>query len=111
MATVHLGRGPDGEVVAIKRLKPHLVAEPDVVKSFLDEARLSARVRHPNVVTTLDVVTHDEEVFLVMDYVEGVSLSSLFAHRRCPTRCPCAPISRSPFSWALSAVSTRRTRP
>ena len=77
MATVHLGRGPGGEVLAIKRLRPHLVTEPDVVKSFLDEARLSARVRHPNVVTTLDVVTHDEEVFLIMEYVEGVSLSFL----------------------------------
>ena len=77
MATVHLGRGPGGEVVAIKRLKPHLVAEPGVMASFLDEARLSARVRHPNVVSTLDVVTQDHEAFLVMEYVEGVSLTSL----------------------------------
>jgi serine/threonine protein kinase len=77
MATVHLGRGPGGEVVAIKRLKPHLVIEPEVVKSFLDEARLSACVRHPNVVSTLDVVTHDDEAFLVMEYIEGVSLALL----------------------------------
>jgi eukaryotic-like serine/threonine-protein kinase len=77
MATVHLGRGPGGEIVAIKRLKPHLLAEPEVVKSFLDEARLSACIRHPNVVSMLDVVTHDDEVFLIMEYIEGVSLSSL----------------------------------
>src|SRR5580700_8302251 len=85
MATVHLGRAPGrdasayatGSVVAIKRLRPHLASEPEVVKSFLDEARLSARVVHPNVVATLDVVTHDDEVFLVMEYVEGVSLASL----------------------------------
>jgi serine/threonine-protein kinase len=77
MATVHLGRGPGGEVVAIKRLKPYLAEEPGVVQWFLDEARLSARVRHPNVVATLDVVTHEGEVFLVMEYIEGVSLSFL----------------------------------
>jgi serine/threonine-protein kinase len=77
MATVHLGRGPGGDVVAIKRLKPHLVAEPDVVLAFLDEARLSARIRHPNVVSMLDVVTQDHEAFLVMEYVEGVALTSL----------------------------------
>jgi serine/threonine-protein kinase len=81
MATVHLGRGPGGEVVAIKRLKPHLVAEPDVVQSFLDEARLSACVRHANVVTTLDVVTHQDEACLVMEYVEGVSLAALVRAR------------------------------
>ena len=88
MATVHLGRGPAGEVVAIKRLRPHLLADPDVVKSFLDEARLSARVRHPNVVTTLDVVTHDGEVFLVMEYFEGVSLALLMRARATPGALP-----------------------
>jgi eukaryotic-like serine/threonine-protein kinase len=81
MATVHLGRGPAGEVVAIKRLRPHLTNEPDVVKSFLDEARLSARVVHPNVVATREVVTHDGEVFLIMEYIEGVSLAHLLRNQ------------------------------
>src|SRR5271156_3573768 len=83
MATVHLGRA-GGERVAIKRLRPHFLAEPDMVKSFLDEARLSARVRHPNVVATLDVVTQDGEVFLVMEYVDGVSLAALTRGRTSP---------------------------
>lgn len=91
MATVHLGRGPAGEVVAIKRLKPFLVAEPDVVRSFLDEARLSSRVRHPNVVATLDVVTHDDEVFLIMEYVEGVSLAFLLRARAAAGASPVPP--------------------
>jgi serine/threonine protein kinase len=81
MATVHLGRGPAGEIVAIKRLRPHLTNEPDVVKSFLDEARLSSRVVHPNVVATREVVTHDGEVFLIMEYVEGVSLAHLLRNQ------------------------------
>jgi serine/threonine protein kinase len=79
MATVHLGRlvGERGfsRTVAIKRLHPHLAMDPDFVGMFLDEARLAARIRHPNVVQMLDVVVRHDEVFLVMEYVEGESLS------------------------------------
>ncbi len=81
MATVHLARllGPVGfaRTVAIKRLHPHLSKNPDFVGMFLEEARLAARVRHPNVVATLDVVAEDGELFLVMEYVPGESLSRL----------------------------------
>jgi serine/threonine protein kinase len=81
MATVHLGRlvGEAGfsRTVAIKRLHAHFAMDPDFVAMFLDEARLAARIRHPNVVQTLDVVVQDGEVFLVMDYVEGESLAHL----------------------------------
>jgi tetratricopeptide (TPR) repeat protein/tRNA A-37 threonylcarbamoyl transferase component Bud32 len=83
MASVHLGRlsGPSGfgRVVAIKRLHPHLADDAHAVRSFIDEARLAARIRHPNVVSTLDVVEEDGEVFIVMDYVHGVALSKLLA--------------------------------
>src|SRR5512142_2997901 len=81
MATVHLGRllGPAGfsRTVAIKRLHPQFAKDPEFVSMFLDEARLAARVRHPNVVPTLDVVATDGELFLVMDFVLGESLSRL----------------------------------
>src|SRR5438046_10496416 len=81
MATVHLGRlvGPAGfsRTVAIKRLHPHLAREPNFVNMFLDEARLAARVRHPNVVPTLDVFVREAEVFLVMEYIQGESLARL----------------------------------
>jgi serine/threonine-protein kinase len=81
MATVHFGRlsGPAGfsRTVAIKRLHPHHAKDPDFVTMFLDEARLAARIRHPNVVPTLDVVTTEGEVFLVMEYVQGESLARL----------------------------------
>jgi serine/threonine protein kinase len=81
MATVYLAR-LNGEVgfgrtVAIKRLHPHLVGEQEFLAMFLDEARLAARIQHPNVVTTLDVVTEGRELFIVMEYVKGESLSRL----------------------------------
>jgi serine/threonine-protein kinase len=79
MATVHLGqlRGEAGfsRVVAIKRLHPQFAKDPEFLSMFLDEARVAARIRHPNVVSTLDVVSQGEELFLVMDYVQGESLS------------------------------------
>jgi serine/threonine-protein kinase len=81
MATVHLGRllGPVGfsRTVAIKRLHPQFAKDPQFVAMFLDEARLAARIRHPNVIPTLDVVAVAGEVFLVMEYVHGESLSQL----------------------------------
>lgn len=81
MATVHFGRlvGPVGfsRTVAIKRLHPQFAKDPEFVSMFLDEARLASRIQHPNVVTTLDVVAMPNEVFLVMEYVQGESLSRL----------------------------------
>ncbi|HET7541728.1 MAG TPA: protein kinase [Polyangiaceae bacterium] len=81
MATVHFGRldgaGGFSRVVAIKRLLPHLVANREFTDMLLNEARLAARVRHPNVVATLDVVASKGDVLLVLDYIEGEALSTL----------------------------------
>ena len=81
MATIHLGRmiGQVGfaRTVAIKRLHPHFARDPEFVAMFIDEARLAAGIRHPNVVATLDVVALEGDLFLVMEYVEGDSLSHL----------------------------------
>ncbi len=81
MATVHLGRldgaGGFSRVVAIKRLLPHLVKDAEFAEMLLNEARVAARVRHPNVVPTLDVVASKGEVLLVLEYVHGESLSTL----------------------------------
>jgi eukaryotic-like serine/threonine-protein kinase len=88
MASVHIGRllGPVGfaRTVAIKRMHPQFFEDPEFTAMFLDEARLAARIRHPNVVPTLDVVTMDGELFIVMDYVQGESLARL--HRHASTR-------------------------
>jgi serine/threonine-protein kinase len=82
MATVHLGRllGPEGfgRTVAIKRLRAHFIADEEFVTMFMDEARVAARIQHPNVVPMIDVVHHPSQgLFLVMDYIHGESLSRL----------------------------------
>ncbi len=81
MATVHYGRllGPLGfsRTVAIKRLHPQHAQDPDFVTMFLDEARMAARVQHPNVVSTVDIVATDDEILLVMDYIHGEPLGQV----------------------------------
>ena len=49
---------------------------------FVDEARITSLVRHPNVVQTLDVVEESGELLLVMEYVHGVSLQRLLMAAR-----------------------------
>jgi serine/threonine-protein kinase len=83
MAAVHVGRliGPVGfsRTVAIKRLHSQLAKDHEFVSMLLDEAKLAARIVHPNVVSILDVVEADGALFLVMDYVHGETLSRLIA--------------------------------
>jgi serine/threonine-protein kinase len=84
MATVHLGRavGAGGfeRLVAIKVMHPHVEAEAEFVSMFLDEARLAAQLRHPNVVATIDL--SQDPLFLVMEYVEGPSLHAALRELR-----------------------------
>ncbi len=62
---------------ALKRLHPHIAEDSDAVHMLLDEARLAALVRHPNVVATLDVGRDEAGFYVVMDLVEGASLADL----------------------------------
>jgi serine/threonine protein kinase len=81
MATVHLARavGAGGfeRLVAVKVMHPGLAGDPEFAAMFLDEARVAARIRHPNVVSTVDVQEGPEGLFLVMEYVEGPSLAAV----------------------------------
>lgn len=76
MASVYIARaqGVAGfeRLVAIKVLHPHLAYEQEFISMFLDEARLAARIRHMNVVPTLDISdSPGDGYFLVMEYIEG----------------------------------------
>jgi serine/threonine-protein kinase len=94
MASVHLGRalgvGGFERLVAIKVMHPDIAQDPGFVAMFLDEGRLAAQIRHPNVVGTLDVQEAPSGLFLVMEYVEGPSLSAIV--RACRKRAEEVPI-------------------
>jgi len=81
MATVFLGRATDGRtgapLVAIKRPHKHLATDKIYLSMLLDEARLASAIQHENVVRVRELGFDRGEPFIVMDYVEGASLSEL----------------------------------
>lgn len=81
MASVYLGwlsgDADFSRVVAIKRLHPQYALDEHFAARFRDEARLSARLCHPNIVQVFDVVERNRELLIIMEYVHGVSLASL----------------------------------
>lgn len=83
MATVSLGRARGAlgfeRLVALKRAHPHVRDDPELRESLRLEASLAGRLRHPNVVSVLDVHEADGEIELVLDYVEGATLAELLA--------------------------------
>lgn len=81
MGTVFLARrhGAGGfrRDVALKVLHQHLRLEPKLVVDLLEEARLAALLKHPNVVPVLDAGDEPEATYLVMEYVDGDTLAGL----------------------------------
>jgi len=79
MATLYVARRSGAEAfsrhVAFKVVHPHLVSDERFVRMFKDEARMMARVNHPNVVRVDELGEHEDTHFLVMEYVHGCSLS------------------------------------
>lgn len=65
--------------VAIKVLLPSLAEDMDLVKRFLREAQSAAALRHPNVITIHDVGSEEQTHYIVMEYLEGMTLAELLA--------------------------------
>lgn len=86
MATVYFahrrGAAGFGKTVAIKRMRPDLVHQREFIDLFLDEARLASHIDHVNVVSVLDVVSDEDELFIVMEYIHGESFSALMKSAR-----------------------------
>jgi tRNA A-37 threonylcarbamoyl transferase component Bud32 len=86
MADVYLAhtKGEAGfeKLVAIKVMHSHLARNQRAVEHFLDEARLAARIHHPNVVGIQDLGKIGNDYVIVMDYVEGVDLERLLTAAR-----------------------------
>ena len=86
MATVYLARargaGGFARDVALKLTHMHLRESPDFQSLLLEEAKLASSIRHHNVVSVLDVGDDPLGLFLVMDYVEGDTLSGVLRRAR-----------------------------
>jgi serine/threonine protein kinase len=79
MAEVFKGRiqGPAGfeRVFVVKRILPHLSDDATFIKMFVEEAKLSARLNHPNIVHIFELGAVDGEYFISMEYIRGHDLS------------------------------------
>ena len=80
MAEVYKGRiqGPAGfeRVFVVKRILPHLSDDTSFIKMFVEEAKLSARLNHPNIVHIFELGAVEGEYFISMEYIRGHDLSA-----------------------------------
>ncbi|MGZ3429463.1 MAG: serine/threonine protein kinase, partial [Polyangia bacterium] len=81
MAEVFLAKqtGMEGfeKLVVVKRILPQLCSDDSFVKMFLNEARVAARLNHPNVVQIFDLGKLGEQYFIAMEYVHGEDLRAV----------------------------------
>ncbi|MCU0699238.1 MAG: protein kinase [Myxococcaceae bacterium] len=75
MAQIYLARqlGVQGfeKLLVVKRILPHLAENEDFITMFLDEARIAARLNHPNVVQIFDLGQQDDTFYIAMEYIHG----------------------------------------
>src|SRR5262245_8280996 len=72
------------KTVVIKKILPHLAADPSFVSMFIDEANITARLDHPKIAQVLELGVIDEQLFIAMEFVDGRDLLALL--RACASR-------------------------
>ncbi len=81
MATLYLARmrGPQTfqKLVALKKIHDHLAKESEFVQMFLDEARIAAKIEHPNVASIYELGEADGSYYMAMEYVHGENLKDI----------------------------------
>jgi serine/threonine protein kinase len=79
MADVFKARiqGPAGfeRTFVVKRILPHLSGDPSFTRMFIDEAKIAAKLNHPNIVQVFELGSVDDEYFMSMEYVRGHDLA------------------------------------
>ena len=75
-----MAQGPHGfsKLLVVKELRDELALDPEFLTMFLDEARIAARLNHPNIVQTYEVGDDCGRYFIAMEYLEGQPLSALY---------------------------------
>jgi serine/threonine protein kinase len=105
MGVVHLAmsRGPQGftKLLVLKIMRRELLGEDELLQMFLEEARISARLAHPNIVHVFEVGEHEGCPCIVMEYLEGQPLSSMLV--RAPEKPP-LPLHLQVLAKALAGL-------
>jgi eukaryotic-like serine/threonine-protein kinase len=72
--------GTGNQLLAVKVLREHFYRDPSTLKALFREARLAARMDHRHIVRVFDIGYHNKHPYLVMEYVDGLSLTTLLSH-------------------------------
>ena len=75
------GPVPEGTVVAVKVLRQELMHDPDLVRRFKNESKAISLLNHPNIVTVYDVSVSEKLQYIVMEYVDGMTLREYLNER------------------------------
>ena len=67
------------KLLAVKRIRPRLASEPGFVRSFVDAARIAVALNHRNILQVFDFGKADGELYVAMELVDGIDLSSAIA--------------------------------
>ena len=75
------GPVPEGTVVAVKVLRQELMHDPDLVRRFKNESKAISLLNHPNIVKVYDVSVSENLQYIVMEYVDGMTLREYLTER------------------------------
>lgn len=75
------GPVPQGTIVAVKVLRSELMHDPDLVRRFQNESKAISLLNHPNIVKVYDVSVTDQLQYIVMEYVDGMTLRQYLNQR------------------------------
>ena len=75
------GPVPEGTVVAVKVLRQELMHDPDLVRRFKNESKAISLLNHPNIVKVYDVSVSENLQYIVMEYVDGMTLREYLNER------------------------------
>ncbi len=68
-------------IVAIKMIHPKLLSNNEMVARFYSEAKIQAKLNHPNIVTVYDFFEFEDNHYIIMEFVEGDSVSNIINHQ------------------------------
>jgi serine/threonine-protein kinase len=98
------GRGGFNKLVVLKVPRAQVASDPDRLAMFIDEARIAARLSHPNVVQTFEVIHESTLDIIVMEYLDGYTLSDLIARVHKQKRSPPRALLLKIISEALTGL-------
>jgi eukaryotic-like serine/threonine-protein kinase len=81
---MHVGPGGVQKIIVIKQLREDFATSVAARAMFLDEARIATRLNHPNIVQTNEVVDEEDDLYLVMEFLDGQPLSRILEPGRVP---------------------------